>query len=149
MAAQENAGIAREIYALFNDHEFDRVLEHVAEDAEAELYAEGLSFRGKEGFREMMAHHKAPWPDGTVEVLEQLAGEEGVTNECVYRATHTKPLPMPDGTEVPPTGKKIELRFCEVWRFQDGKVRSLHNYADNLALMQQLGLIPAPEAAGA
>lgn len=145
MTAQENMGIAREIYALFNDHEFDQALAHVADDAECELYADGLSFRGKEGFREMMAHHKAPWPDGKVEVVSQLASDDGVTNECVYRATHTAPMPMPDGTEVPPTGKGIEVRFCEVWRFAGGKVESLHNYADNVTVMAQLGLIPTPE----
>lgn len=149
MSAKDNAALAREIYELFNDHEFDRALEHIAEDAEAELYPYGLSFRGREGFREMMAYHKAPWPDGTVEVVRQLAGEEGVTNECVYRATHTAPMPMPDGSEVPPTGKAVEVRFCEVWRFEDGKVASLHNYSDNLAVMAQLGLMPEPEAAGA
>jgi hypothetical protein len=58
----------------------------------------------------MMAHFKAPGPDGTVEVIWQFAGEDDVTNECVYWATHTTPLPMPDGSEVPPTGKRIELR---------------------------------------
>lgn len=144
MSAQENTRTAREVYALFNDHEFDRALEHVTDDAEVELYPDGLSFRGLEGFREMMAYHKAPFPDGTVEVVSQSAGEDSVTNECIYRATHTEPLPMPDGTEVPPTQKKIEVHFCEVWRFAGGKVTSLHSYSDNLTVMGQLGLLPAP-----
>lgn len=149
MTTQENMRISREIYEAFNADEFDRTLEYVANDVEVELYYDGLSFRGREGFREMMAHHKAPFPDGKVEVISQVAGEDSVTNECVYRATHTEPLPMPDGTEVPPTGKKIEVRFCEVWRFEGGKVKSLHGYADNLTVMGQLGLIPAPETAEA
>ncbi len=49
---------------------------------------------------------------------------------------------MPDGTTLPPTGKRIVLRFCEVWRFRNGKVVSLYNYGDNLPLLQQLGLMP-------
>lgn len=149
MSAEENAALAREIYELFNRHEFDRALEHVSEDAEVEVYYAGLSLRGREGFREMMAYHKAPFPDGEVEVLRQLAGEGGVVNECVYRATHTAPLPLPDGNEVPPTGKRIEVPFCEVWRFEGDKVRSLHSYSDNMTVMGQLGLMPAPEAAEA
>ena len=83
MTAQDNARISREIYEAFNAHEFDRALEHVAEEAECELYADGLSFQGKEGFREMMAHHKAPWPDGEVEVVRQLASDDGVANAIV------------------------------------------------------------------
>ncbi len=147
MTAQENARVAREVYEAFNADEFDRALEHVADDAEVELYYDGLSFRGREGFRESMAHHKAPFPDGKVEVISQSADEDGVTCECVYRATHT--APMPDGSEVSPTENKIEVRFCEVWRFEGGKVKSLHGYADNLTAMAQLGLVPVPEAAGA
>jgi len=149
MTAQENMRIAREIYEAFNADEFDRALDHVADDAECVLYYDGLTFSGREGFRKMMAHHKAPFPDGEVEVVSQSAGDESVTNECIYRATHTAPMHMPDGTEAPPTGKKIELPFCEVFRFEDGKVKSLHSCADNLTAMAQLGLIPAPEAAEA
>ncbi|MGH3085894.1 MAG: ester cyclase [Rubrobacteraceae bacterium] len=119
MTARENARIAREVYAHFDD-ELDLALDHV----EVELYYDGLSFRGKDGFRNSMAHHKSPFPDGKVEIISQSAGEDGVTNECVYRATHTEPIPTPDGTEVPPTRKKIEARFCEALRFEGDKVKS-------------------------
>jgi steroid delta-isomerase-like uncharacterized protein len=149
MSAEENAALAREVYEQFNRHEFDAVLEHVSEDVEVEVYYAGLSLRGREGFREMMAYHKAPFPDGEVEVIRQLAGEEGVTNEGIYRATHTAPMPLPDGSEVPPTGRRIEVPFCEVWRIEAGKVKSLHSYSDNLIVLGQLGLAPAPEQAGA
>jgi len=94
----------------------------------------------------MLEHHKAPWPDGTVDVQNQLAGADGVTNECIYRATHTQPLPLPDGSTLPPTGKRIERRFIEVWRYKDGQLVSLHNYGDSLGLLQQLGLLPVPPA---
>lgn len=145
MLTEDYAQLQRTIYDLFNRHEFDQVLQYVSEDAEIEVYPQGLSFRGKEGFRQMMAHHKAPWPDGTVKVINQLVGGEGIVAECTYHATHTAPLPMPDGSEVPATGKQVQLQFCEIWRMKDGKIISLHQYADNLPLMMQLGLLPMPE----
>jgi predicted ester cyclase len=144
VSAQENATLARTVYDLFNRHEFDKALEHVADGVHIELFAPGLSFQGREGFRQMMAFHKAPWPDGTVEVIRQLASDDGVTNECVYRATHTAPLATPDGGAIPPTGKRIEVPFCEVWRIEAGKVVSLYSYSDNMGPMGQLGLLPAP-----
>ncbi len=143
-AAQDYAALARTIYEAFNRHDFERALSYVSDDAEVEVYPQGLSLRGRDGFRQMMENHKAPWPDGRVEVLQQLAGPEGVTNECRYHVPHTAPLPLPDGTHIPPTGRQATFRFCEVWRFRDGKVVSLHNYADNVDLMQQLGLLPGP-----
>lgn len=145
-ATESNAAIARTVYEAFNNHEFERALSYVGDEAEAEIYAQGLSFHGRDGFRDMLRYHKAPWPDGIVEVIRQLECADGVTNECVYRATHTAPLPMLDGSELPATNRKIELRFCEVWRMKDGKVVSLYNYGDNLALLHQLGVIPVPEA---
>jgi ketosteroid isomerase-like protein len=147
MATQDYAALARTTYEQFNRHNFDRALEGVSDAVEIEVYAQGLSLRGRDGFRQMMKFHKAPWPDGTVTVVSQLVGEEGVTNECLYHATHTQPLPMPDGTTLPPTGKKLELRFIEVWRYKNGELVSLHNYSDSLALLQQLGVIPAPAQA--
>jgi ketosteroid isomerase-like protein len=32
----------------------------------------------------------------------------------------------------------------EVWRIQDGKLASLHNYFDTLTLLQQLGISQPP-----
>jgi predicted ester cyclase len=140
--ADANAALARTVYAAFNNQEFDRALDYVDDAAEIEVYFQGRSGRGREGFLAMMQAHKAPWPDGTVEVLSQLASEDGVTNECLYHATHTAPLPMPDGSNLPPTGKKLTLAFVEVWRIRNGKVISLHAYSDNVPLLQQLGLMP-------
>ncbi|GAC1533546.1 MAG: hypothetical protein NVS2B7_00820 [Herpetosiphon sp.] len=143
--AAENAATARAVYDAFNHDDFDRALSYMSDDAEVAVYPQGLSLRGRAGFREMMQRHKAPWPDGRVEVLRQLAADDGVTNECLYHATHPAPLPMPDGSTVPPTNRTLELRFCEVWRFKDGKIVSLDNYGDNLPLLQQLGLMPTAE----
>jgi steroid delta-isomerase-like uncharacterized protein len=149
MSTEDYAQFQRTTYDLFNRDEFDQVLEYVSDDAEVEMYPAGLSLRGKEGFRAMMAHHKAAFPDGTVEVISQLVGGEGVAAECIYHGTHTAPLATPDGSEIPPTGKQVHLRFCEIWRMKDGKITSLHNYSDTVEAMMQLGLMPAAQPATA
>jgi SnoaL-like polyketide cyclase len=51
---------------------------------------------------------------------------------------------MPTG-DVPPTGRSVEIHFCEVRRIANGKVMSLHSYYDALGFMQQLGFIPTQE----
>jgi len=40
-----------------------------------------------------------------------------------------------------PTGKKIEIPFCEVMKIKDGKVISLNSYFDSAAMMHQLGIL--------
>lgn len=149
MPAQDNATLARTVYDAFNRHEFDRALEYVGDSVEIVVPYLGLTLHGLDGFRTMLEAHKAPWPDGTVEVVNQLASDDGVTNECRFHATNTRPVPLPDGSTIPATGKRVELHFCEVWRIESGRVVSLHSYADNMEFMQQAGLMPAAAPAGA
>ncbi len=145
MAGQDNARLARELYEAFNDQDFDRVLEMATEDVEFVSVPLGQTFRGPEEFRQFMEGWKTAAPDCRLEVTAQLPGEEGVTNEGVLRGTHTGPLTTPTGA-ITPTGHSFELPFVEVWRTREGKVASIHAYADSATLMQQLGVVPPTEA---
>lgn len=148
MPARDNVALAWEIYDAFNDDDFDRVLENAAENVEVVMVALGQTLHGHEGFRQMMQGWKTAFPDMKLEVAGQVAGEDGVATELVARGAHTGPLAGPAG-EIPPTGRSVELRVAEVWKVGDGKLTSLRNYQDTAALMQQLGVIPAPEPAEA
>jgi hypothetical protein len=62
--------------------------------------------------------------------------------EFTVSATHTAPLTMPDGTEVPATGTRVTLSGCEVFRLgENGLIAEAHRYEDGLAFMGQLGLL--------
>jgi len=146
MSAQDNARLAREVYEAFNEGDFERILEHVSEDLEVLSVAYGQTFRGPEGLRQFYGGWRAMAPDdGHVEVSAQLPSEEGVTNENIFRGTHTGPLPTPTGA-IAATGQSFELPFVEVWRIREGKIASIHGYADSGTLMQQLEVGPPSEA---
>lgn len=144
MSVQENIRLAETIYQAFNRLDFDRCLELATEDVSTYFAPTGESHVGKEGFLAFMKGWKDATPDGQVEIINQVANEDGVVNECVYRATHTGPLVTPDGT-IPPTGRTVNLQFVEIWRTRDGKLASLRNYQDMATLMAQLGLLPATQ----
>ena len=46
---------------------------------------------------------------------------------------------------VPPTGKQVLLKGITIMRFEGDEVAERWNEADFLGLVQQLGIIPAPE----
>jgi hypothetical protein len=52
---------------------------------------------------------------------------------------HAGVLKTPSG-DIPPTGRAIELPFCEVYRFQGGKISACNLYFDTGTLLRQLGL---------
>ena len=51
-------------------------------------------------------------------------------------------LVLPDGTEVLPTGKRVEVQGMELVRIRDSKIVVDNLYYDNLAVAAQLGLLP-------
>jgi hypothetical protein len=67
-----------------------------------------------------------------------------VVLEGAWIATHTGPLLTPGG-EVPPTGRTINLPFAATMRVDGEHVASMHVYFDQLAFLDQLGLVPKPK----
>jgi steroid delta-isomerase-like uncharacterized protein len=59
--------------------------------------------------------------------------------EMTWRGTHQGPLQTPDG-DIPATGKKIEIRACQVVELADGKAKAIRHYFDMSTLLQQLGV---------
>ena len=50
---------------------------------------------------------------------------------------------------IPPTNKSFSVAGIDIYRLEDGKLAEHWHVIDQLAMLQQLGLIPAPEAADA
>jgi hypothetical protein len=48
--------------------------------------------------------------------------------EWTWQATHAAPYPPPDGSEIPATGKTIEMAGVSVLTVRDGKLASQHEY---------------------
>ena len=144
---EDNAAIARAVYETFNDHDLERAGALTAEDMEFVDVPSGRTLRGPEGFMDGMRAWIAACFDASVEIVGMFAGEGGwVTAEFVGRGTHDGPMASPGG-DIPPTGRPLELRYCEVFRMRDGKIASARLYYDAATLLGQLGLMPQPEGA--
>ncbi len=50
---------------------------------------------------------------------------------------------------IPATNKRFSVAGIDIYRLVDGKLAEHWHVVDQLAMLQQLGLIPAPEKAGA
>jgi len=56
--------------------------------------------------------------------------------------THTGPVTLPDGTQIPPTGRSVQIRGMEFVQLRDGEIVVDNLYYDSLAMLAQLGLVP-------
>jgi len=84
------------------------------------------------------------FPDLKLTVRNLIESGDWVAVETTSTGTNLGPAHDPAGNEIPATGKRISLESCSVVRIRDGKLASYRAYGDMLALMAQLGLIPAP-----
>lgn len=140
MSAQDNEKLARSLYDMFNQGDIDGMVAHAADNVEVVGVATGLTLHGPEGMRQYSQGWASAFPDAQIEITNVVAGENGAVIEFRGRGTHTGPLIGPQG-EIPPTGKLVDIAFCDVYKFKDGKFTSLHSYFDTATMMGQLGLM--------
>jgi SnoaL-like polyketide cyclase. len=57
-----------------------------------------------------------------------------------FRGTMTGPMREPDGKDIPPTGKKFDIEFFTVARWEDGQIVEENLMYDLVTFMKQIGL---------
>ncbi len=97
---------------------------------------------GRAAILEFLRGDKAAFPERNVTIDVIVEQGDTIATEYTSVATNTGPLVMPDGTELPPTGKQIETKGMELVHMRYGKIAMHHMYWDNMAAIRQLGLLP-------
>jgi steroid delta-isomerase-like uncharacterized protein len=125
---------------LYNRGDLDGVMDLYAEDS-SQLMPDG-TFEGRSVIRERLARELDAFSDLAHRVVSYVEEGDAFADEWVFVGTHTGPIVLPDGTNVPPTGKRVEVPGMELVRVRDGKIVVDNLYYDNLAVAAQLGLLP-------
>ena len=135
-----NIQLNDEAAALYSKGDIDGFVDTYAEDAVLRS-PDGVS-EGKQAIREYWTQEKAAFPDSNVEMIRSIEDGDIVMAEWTWSGTHRGPFSLPDGTEVPATGNRVEANGAEVVRFRDGLVVEHNLYFDNMGAFGQLGLLP-------
>ncbi len=131
---------------LYNAGDLDTCMDLYAEDA-VQTMAEGVTFEGRSKIRERLARELTACPDGIYIVGSFVEQGDSFADEWTFVGTQTGPFVLADGSEVPPSGKRVEIRGMEFVQLRDGKIVIDNLYWDSLAVLVQLGLIPQGAAA--
>lgn len=138
-AMPDVTAVTRALYDAFNDRDYDRSAALVTDDAEIIAIPTGEIQRGPDGMRAMMQGWATAFPDSRIEVTHLAVAGNAAVVEFTGRGTHTGPMETPAGT-IPPTGRLVEVAFCDVLEYREGRVASVRSYFDLATMMQQLGL---------
>ena len=132
--------LAEQGFQLYNAGDVEGLVNLYTEDAT--LVTPWGTFEGRAAIHEAWRRDKAAFPDGTLTLDVLVEQGDTLADEWTIVGTHTGPLVMPDGTELPPTGKRIKIKGMDLVQHRDGKIAVYHMYYDNMAVAGQLGLLP-------
>jgi steroid delta-isomerase-like uncharacterized protein len=95
-----------------------------------------------EGFKAAIAAYKAAFPDLAVHLGEIVADGDTVATRWSAAGTHEG-----DMMGIPPTDKQIAVEGMNFYRLRGGRITDVWTQFDGVGMLQQLGVMPAPEGA--
>ena len=130
---------------LFNAHDIDGLMELYAPNAEFRGPG-NMVFKGHGEIRRFTEGWIQGFPDCKVKAVNRHVAGNTVVEEGIFTGTHTGVFPTPMG-DIPPTGKRVEGEYVDVFEFAGDKLVSDRLTFDRMQMMEQLGLVPAPAGA--
>lgn len=140
MSIEENKDTVRAVFAAVDRGDLDGLMALVSPEIRTHTPIPGVG-HGADAFRGFMQGFFSAFPEQSVEVHDLVASGDRVAVRHTHRGVH--------GGEflgAPPSGRSFEVQGIEIFRIQDGQVTEFWHQDDLLSLLQQLGLVPSPEA---
>ena len=128
--------------AEFSAKSADEAVATMTAESHVNLIPLMVGARGRDGVRDFYANHFLPQlpPDIEIVPVSRTIGQDQVVDELIIRFTHSIRMDwlLPG---VPPTGKRVEVPFVAIIRFDGDKIVHEHLYWDQASLLVQLDLL--------
>lgn len=142
MSVDQNKALVRRFYEEIDKGNLDAMDDLVAEDYIDHSPPPFPLPQGREGLKEAFRLFWKSTP-GYHRIEDQVAEGDKVVTRLTAIGAHEDDLPG-----IPKTGNKLEMTAVAIHRIADGKLAEKWSDKDNLGLLQQLGVIPTPDAPG-
>lgn len=144
MSERNKAVERRLLEEVYSQGKLDIVDELVASDFVGHGTAADGGDQGRDAYKQFVVEMRSAFPDLQITVEDQIAEGDKVVTRWRARGTHTGVF-----QGIPPTGKSGEISGTIIDRIAGGKVVECWSNTDDLGLLQQLGVMPAPHRATA
>jgi predicted ester cyclase len=135
--------------AAFNAHDADALA--ALDDANVVITYPSPNGRAEKRGREASKEYNQAWftafPDAKTTLINEVIADDNIVQEGDFQGTNTGTWKSEAG-DMPATGKTVNGHYCLVAKVANDQIISSHLYFDQVELMSQLGLMPAPAEAG-
>jgi steroid delta-isomerase-like uncharacterized protein len=137
MTAESNKALMQRFTQFINTASEELAGELISPDAIFHVPGRAEPMRGPAGYLAIIGMMRGGFPDIQWTLEETIAEGDKVAARFTMRGTH-------EGTfyGVPPTGKKIEVKAMNIYRFSNSEILEEHGQPDLLGLLQQIGAVP-------
>jgi predicted ester cyclase len=140
--SEQNKTTVRRMYDEILNQENKAVIDQIL-DADVTIYDPftGVT-KGPDSFRQLLSIFDTAFPGHRVTVEQIVAEGEYVCVLHTHIATHTGPF-----MGLPGTGKQVRVEGLELYRLRNGRIVEFWRKDDDVSLLIQLGMMPAPAMA--
>ena len=143
MSTETNKAIvSRYVEQVWNNGRLDLIEEFFADDVTEHGIPQIPGLDGRESLKAVIGGAREALPDIQLTLHDVIAEGDKVVTRYTWQATHQGEL-----MGVPATGKQLTNSGAGIYRLSNARIVEIWNFFDNLGLMQQLGVVPTPEAA--
>ena len=141
--SNDNKKIVIGMNRLFNEGKADSAMSFFSDSLK-----KAGNLNGKSAFQAMQDDIQVTFPDVQTRILEIWEEGDCVIVRCLFSGTHkgTARLPHHGGLliGVPATNKSFSVQHIRIYKLANGKIVARQAIRDDLAMYQQLGLLPSP-----
>ena len=140
--AAARIAIVEEHVRLENAHDLEGVLGTFGDTARYDDEPWNEHFEGCEGVRTFYTELMRALPDLRIEIKQRHVADDAIVLEVIIRGTQ-----LGAWRGLPPTGRRIELPLCGVYRFDDNdRLAGEKIYYDRGTVLRQLGVFHEPRS---
>jgi steroid delta-isomerase-like uncharacterized protein len=139
MSLEQNKAVVLRFHEAFDQGDLDAMIQTF--DPKAIAHFPGTTEPlNTQSFKQLSAAYLAAFPKGRSTVETAIVEGELVAVRGTYRGTHKAEF-----MGIPATGKSFEMAWMSLSRVVGGKIVEHWANLDSLGMMQQLGVVPAPQ----
>ena len=138
----ETRKIVEQNIKSWNAHDKSGWTNDISDDCELTAVG-GMSGKGRDLRDTFYSLWSDAFPDSQIKPNVIIVDGDNAATEATFEGTHTGVLNAPSGP-IQPTRKRVRVPFTSVVKVRGDKITSLHLLFDQVELMTQLGLMPAP-----